>query len=56
MPPHQPAGSPERAVSSQRRFHKAVVRCLPRLLTVPPVARGPVSILLLAPAAVAQWV
>ncbi len=42
MPPHQPAGIPERAVSPQRRYHKGDVRCVPRFLTgVPPAARGP---------------
>ncbi len=30
--PHQPAGIPERAVSSQRRFHKTDARCVPRFL------------------------
>ncbi|AMV20041.1 hypothetical protein VT03_19255 [Planctomyces sp. SH-PL14] len=58
MPPHQPAGIPPRAVSSQRRSHKAIVRHLPRFLVEsPPAARWPVLFFgPLTPAAVARWV
>ncbi len=41
MPPHRPAGSAKRAVSSQRSYHKGDIRCVPRfLMEVPPAAKG----------------
>ncbi len=53
MPPHQPAGTTERVVSPQRRFHKADARYVPRFLSRALWRQGVAP---LTSAAVARWV